>query len=224
VTRFRPALLKGSQRITFLGQTGSGKSVLARNLLKQARRKGWRIVIIDPKKDWMKYLGKEYPYAEKGRGTVDSPVLVSDFNPKLSVQIFQPLEWTEQCERFFKAIIACKNTIVYIDEITQLASATIIPRELKLIWTQGRSLKIGAWCATQRPKGIPVIVKDQSEVWFMFRVNSLDDRKVVKGYMPLDDTPEVVERPLPKYWFYYWEDSMTQPVLVKPLKLGGVVV
>ncbi len=220
MTTFKPAELRGDQRITFMGQTGSGKSVLSRNLLKLARKKGWRIVIIDPKRDWMSYLGKKYPYAEKGLGTVDSPHLVTEFQPKLAVQVFQPLEWNESCERFFKAVIACRNTIVYIDEITQLASATQCPRELKLIWTQGRSLNIGAWCSTQRPKGIPIVIKDQSEVWFLFRINSKDDRKVVKGYMPLDDTPEVVDRPLPKYWFYYWEDSMPHPMLVKPLKLG----
>ena len=218
--KFTPAALRGDQRITFIGQTGSGKSVVSRYLLKLARKRGWRIVIVDPKKDWMTYLGKKYKFAEgKSLGTVDSPWLVAEFNPNLAVQIFQPLEWDGQCESFFKAIIATRNTIVYIDEITQLATATIVPKELKLIWTQGRSLNIGAWCATQRPKGIPLVVKDQSEVWFLFRVNNRDDRKVVQGYLPIEDMPEIVDRPLPKYWFYYWEDSMPEPMLVKPLKI-----
>lgn len=220
---FQPATIRGNQRITFIGKTGSGKSVVSRYLLKLARKRGWRIVIIDPKKDWMKYLGKHYQFADKGLGTVDNPFLVTEFNPKLAVQVFQPLEWDSQCEKFFQAIIACRNTIVYVDEITQLANATVVPRELKLIWTQGRSLNIGAWCATQRPKGIPIIVKDQSEIWFLFRVNSKDDRKVVQGYLPLEEMPEVVERPLPKYWFYYWEDTMEKPVLVRPLKLNQKV-
>lgn len=223
MTTFQPAQLRGDQRITFIGQTGSGKSVVSRYLLKMARAKGWRIVIVDPKKDWLTYLGQKYKPAEKGLGTIDRPWLVTEFQPKLAVQLFQPLEWDATCEKFFRAIIACRNTIIYIDEITQLASATVVPREIKLIWTQGRSLNIGAWCSTQRPKGIPIIIKDQSEVWFLFRINSLDDRRVVRGHMPLDDTPEVVQRPLPKFWFYYWEDSMPRPMLVKPLKLGGKV-
>jgi DNA helicase HerA-like ATPase len=218
---FRPENLRGDQRITFIGQTGSGKSVVSRYLLKMARKKGWRIVIVDPKKDWMKYLGKIYPYAEKGLGTVDSPWLVSEFQPRLAVQIFQPLKWDARCEKFFQAVIATRNTIVYIDEITQLANANNVPDELNLIWTQGRSINVGGWCGTQKPKGIPGIVKDQSEVWFLFRINSKDHRKVVEGYLPLDDMPEVVARPLPKYWFYYWEDSMPRPMLVRPLKLGG---
>lgn len=220
MSTFTPADLRGDQRLLFIGKTGSGKSVVSRYLLKIARKRGWRIVIIDPKKDWMKYLGKVYKYAEKkSLGTVDSPWLVSEFNPRYAVQIFQPLEWTEQCRVFFQAIIDCKNTIVYVDEITQLANATNVPRELKLIWTQGRSLNIGAWCGTQMPKGIPLIVKTQAEVWFLFRLNSKDDRKVVQGYLPIEEMPEVVNHPLPKYWFYYWEDSMPKPMLVRPLKL-----
>ncbi len=180
--KFSPANLRGDQRLLFIGQTGSGKSVLSRYLLKVARKQGWRIVIVDPKKDWMHYLGKKYKFAEKGHGTVDSPWLVEEFYPKYAVQIFQPV----------------------------------------VIWTQGRALNIGGWCATQRPKGIPIVVKDQSEVWFLFRINSKDDRLVVRGHLPLDETPEVVDKPLPKYWFYYWEDSMPRPMLVKPLNLEKV--
>ncbi len=221
--KFTPAALRGDQRLLFIGQTGSGKSVLSRSLLKLARKRGWRIVIVDPKRDWMRYLGKTYKFAEKGLGTVDSPWLTGEFNPKLAVQIFQPLEWDGQCEKYFRDIIATRNTIVYIDEITQLANATVVPREIKLIWTQGRSLNIGAWCSTQRPKGIPIIVKDQSEVWFLFRINNKDDRKVVEGYLPVEDMPEMVDRALPKYWFFYWEDSMPEPMLVRPLKLDQKV-
>lgn len=219
---FQPEKLRGDQRITFIGQTGSGKSVVARLLLKLARVHGWRIVIVDPKKDWMRYLGKKYEYAEKGLGTVDNPRLVDEFYDKFAVQIFQPLEWDSKCEAFFKAIITCGNTIVYIDEITQLANASIVPRELKIIWTQGRSINVGGWCSTQRPKGIPIIVKDQSEVWFLFRVNSKDDREVVRGYMPIENMPEVVDKPLPKFWFYYWDDSMDEPILVRPLQLERI--
>jgi hypothetical protein len=216
---FQPAQLRGDQRLTFIGQTGSGKSVVARYLLKIARKRGWRIVIIDPKRDWMKYLGQKYEYAEKGLGTVDRPRLVREFDERLAVQIIHPIEYDAHTEKFLNAVIAKRNCIVYIDEITQLATASIVPRQIKIIWTQGRSLNIGAWCATQRPKGIPLVVKDQSEVWFLFRVNSFDDRKVVKGYLPIEDMPEVVDHPLPKFWFYYWDDSMEHPILVRPLRL-----
>ena len=220
--RFQPAPIRGDQRVTFIGQTGSGKSVVARYFLKLARAKGWRIVIIDPKKDWMKYLGQKMPFAKDGLGTVDSPWLVGEFYDKFAVQIFQPLEWNDDCKFFFQDIIKTGNTIVYTDEITQLATANNVPKELKVIWTQGRALNIGAWCATQRPLGIPEIIKSQSEVWFLFRVNSKDDREVVKGYIPLDGTPEVIDKPLPKYEFWYWDDTLEHPIHVAPLKLEEI--
>lgn len=217
--RFEPAKLTGGQRLLFLGQTGSGKSVLARFLLKLARKRGWRIVIIDPKKDWMIYMNKKYKFATKGLGTVDSPWLVTEFDKRLAVQIIQPHRWNPDIAKFLRDVIAEKNTIVYIDEIAQLASATVVPDEINIIWTQGRSIRVGGWCATQRPKRIPVVVKDQSEIWFMFRVNSRDDRKITEGYLPLEEEPRVVAHALPKRWFWYWEDSMTRPLLIRPLDL-----
>lgn len=79
--KFHPPQLRGDQRVFFVGKTDSGKSYYARYLLKRMRDAGWRIVIGDPKKDWMG-RGKELrPFSDgkKERGTIDKPVLVSQF-------------------------------------------------------------------------------------------------------------------------------------------------
>lgn len=222
MTSFTPAQLRGDQRLLFLGKTRSGKSFLARVLLKLARRKKWRIVIIDPKKDWMGRGVDRRPFAEKGIGTVDNPVLVTEFRPELAVQIFQPAVWNEQCAKFFAAIMAIGNTIVYFDEISQLVTASKVPVEFMVLWTQGAALNIGAWCATQRPRNIPMIVKDQAEIWFIFRIISIEDRKIVVGYVPTEGMPEIVDRALPYRWFWYWDDTMERPILVRPLDLQKV--
>lgn len=217
--KFAPPELRGDQRYLFCGKTRSGKSYLARYLLKLARRKKWRIVIVDPKKDWMGRGSERRPYAQKGLGTVDNPVLVREFRPELAVQIFQPVEWDSNCEAFFKGIMEVGNTIVYFDEISQLVTASQVPTEFMILWTQGAALNIGAWCSTQRPRNIPLIVKDQAETWFIFRIINIEDRKIIVGYVPTEGMPEIVERPLPYRYFYFWNDSMARPVLVKPLNL-----
>jgi polynucleotide 5'-kinase involved in rRNA processing len=43
--------IHGSQRIFLVGKTRSGKSTMARYLLKEVVKNGGRVIIIDPKKD-----------------------------------------------------------------------------------------------------------------------------------------------------------------------------
>jgi DNA helicase HerA-like ATPase len=164
----------------FLGKTGSGKSFLARYLLKLAYARGWRIEIVDPKKDWMIRLQadgsrKLIPFGKKP-GTVDSPVLVSSFNRELHCQIIQPVQWDKTMDRFADDIMKVKNTIIYFDEVTQLASANSVPLKMRILFTQGRSKNVGAWSGSQRPVRIPEDVKGQAEVWFIFKLTSQKDR------------------------------------------------
>ena len=217
--KFTPPELRGDRRYLFLGKTRSGKSFLARFLLKLARKKGWRVVIVDPKRDWMGRGKERRAYATKGLGTIDHPRLVTEFHPELGAQIFQPVEWDARCAAFFTAIMKVGNTIVYFDEITQLVTAAHVPIEFNVLWTQGAALNVGAWCATQRPRNIPLIVKDQAETWFIFRIINIEDRKIIVGYVPIEGMPEVVQYALPYRWFYFWDDTMERPVLVKPLNI-----
>lgn len=123
-------------------------------------------------------------------------------------------------ESFSQAIMRTGNTIVYIDEITQLVhGAADPPRGLKVMITQGRSASVGVWVGTQRPMNVPIIVKDQAEVWFIFRLTRKEDRETVEGHIPTEDTPELVEKPLPVRYFWYYEDTMDRPVLIAPIKL-----
>lgn len=221
--RFQPPAIRGDQRLYFLGKTGSGKTFLARHLLKLMFLAGWRIVIVDPKHDWMGRVDQRVKFGGPGTswklGTVDHPVLVNSFDRRLRVQIFQPVEWDASCDVFAAGVMRAGNTIIYFDELTQLVSANSVPKQFKILWTQGRSINVGAWCGTQRPVSIPDIVKSQAEVWFIFMLTTRRDRETVEGYIPVEETPELVERAVPPYWFWYYEDSLSAPVLVRPLTL-----
>ncbi len=220
---FTPPPLRGDQRVAFFGQTGSGKSFMARYLLKVARAHGWRIVIVDPKRMWMGRGKTRQAFAEKGSAsTVDHPCLVETFRPECFVQLFQPIEWDESCDSFFLAVMEAGNTIVYFDEVTQYATAFSIPRVFNILLTQGRAVNVSVWCGTQRPRGVPENIKSQSELWFIFRIKARKDRETVEGYVPVDETPELVDRPVPLRWFWYYNDAMEKPILVKPLVIKGV--
>ena len=216
---FQPSELRGDQRLLFLGKTASGKTFLARYLLKLAYAKGWRIVIVDPKKDWM---GRGLAKKRFGKrpGTVDAPVLVTGFDKTLRCQIIQPVTWDARMDAMAAAIMKEGNTIIYFDEVSQLANANAIPLRMKILFTQGRSLNVGAWSGSQRPVMIPEDVKSQAEVWFIFRLTKKKDREVVEGYVPVEETPELVRKSLPYRYFWFYEDSMSKPVLIAPLKLG----
>lgn len=217
-SRFIPTI-RGDQRALFIGKTGSGKSYLARYMLKVARSKGWRIVIIDPKRDWMGRSTKRRKFAEKPPGTIDNPVLVSEFRPEIAVQIIQPAAWSDEVGRFLMAIMATGNTIIYFDELTQLVTANFVPIEFAIPFTQGRSVNVACWAGTQRPVGLPRLVKDQASIIFLFRVTSYKDREVLGPYMSVEDAPEVINKTLPERYFWYYEETMPRPVLVRPLKI-----
>ena len=215
--------LRGDQRFIFIGKTESGKSYLARYLLKLFREAGWRIAIVDPKKAWQGKIEERVPFGERGKlETVDSPVLVDKFDPRIRVQIIQPAVWGPDIAKFCKDVMEYGNTIIYFDEITQLVNANSVPTDFKVLWTQGRWNNIGAWAGTQRPKNVPLDIKDQAEVWFVFRTTDDNDRMVIGSYLPTDMHGEIRTTILPYryFWYYNDKDDNEYTVKVRPLQIG----
>lgn len=200
---------------------------MARYLLKVARSKGWRLVILDPKRQWMvrDEDGKrtKFPYGELTedfRGSVDSPILVTKFDPSVAVSIREDIEWNDDLDSFLKTVLAYGDTIVYFDEITQFVSNAFAPRTMKVLWTQGLASGIKSWAGSQRPRLIPEFVKSEANTWIIFRLIKAEDRETVSGYIPTDDTPELEDKPLEPKWFWFYDQTMKKPMLFPPLKIG----
>lgn len=225
--------IRGSQRAFFVGKTRSGKSTMARYLLKEVVKSGGRVFILDPKRDWMGRPPDRKPYtilSKTDRGTVDNPVLVDHFDPSIRVSIYEPAEWDRNCDAIMRDAVSYGYTTIYIDEIKQLVPFTTAPKHLQIAYTQGAAAGVGVWAGVQRPKGVPEVMKDQAEVWFVFRVKKLEDRMDIATYI-VEDTegnrlPTLLRKPLQYRWFLFWEDSMIEPVLCMPLTLnsGGNVI
>lgn len=207
--------LDPTERFFFVGKTGSGKTYLAKALLRRLAAKHWRIVIIDPKRFWM---GKQPAWERKGPGTVDKPRLVSEFDPKLAVQCYQPTipGWADTTlDALCGDILACGRTFVYFDEIDQIASPTQFSPHFSQLWTAGRALEVGAWASNQRPARIPDVLKSQAENWAVFRCKTPKDRQLIGEYI---NSPTIASTVLADYRWWYYHDSMDQAQLMQPIE------
>lgn len=202
-----------TERVLIIGKTGGGKTVLAKHFLKEIAKK-YRVVIIDPKHMW---LGKYPKWAKNNeKGTVEKPRLVTSFNPKLSVQCFQPTMPAHRDERLDKLcfdILKQGKTFVFFDELSTVATATQIPDGFSALWTQGRQIEVAAWCATQRPLRIPEIVKSQSEKWFIFDMPGPKNKKEIAEYT---DTPDIESTRIPKFVYWYYDQPNMDHAIVRP--------
>jgi energy-coupling factor transporter ATP-binding protein EcfA2 len=220
--------IRGSQRVFIVGKTRSGKSTMARYLLKEVVKAGGRVFIIDPKKDWMGRPPHRVTYGvltSEFRGSVDNPIKIDHFDPSIRVSIYEPSEWDTKLDAIIKKAIEIGYTTIYIDEIKQLVPNTFAPKQLMIAYTQGASAGVGVWGGVQRPKGIPEVMKDQAEVWIIFRVKKMEDRKDISTYVVEENEsmrlPPMFRRPLQPRWFIFFEDTMNEPVLCMPLVLDN---
>lgn len=174
-------IINPSERMLILGKTGGGKSIWAKHMLRIISLQ-MPVVIIDPNELW---LGpgrggrpEDWETHKKAPGTIDKPHLVNKFNPRWQVQCLQPdVDGSEEDPRlgpFCYDILKRGNIFVYFDETEGIATATHVPRYIRRLWKTGRAHNVGAWAATQAPKGIPKIFKSQAEHFVVFKVGDED--------------------------------------------------
>lgn len=196
-----------SERLLIVAKTGAGKTEWVKYFLRMVAQK-MPIVIIDPKELW---LGKgkgshKNDWAQgKDLGTIDKPRLIDTFNPKYHVQLLQPdVDGEEEDPRLARLCYDLfkhgGNIFLYFDESEGIATASYVPRYIRKVWKTGRAYNIGAWVATQAPKGIPKIFKSQAENFVVMRVGEEDVDSAAE--LVHADSEEV--RDLENYeWLFY---------------------
>lgn len=198
--------IQPNKRFTFIGKTRSGKSFLAWYFLRQfAEDKTRQIIFIDPKHEHKKF----------GDGSsLDKPKLVKKYDRRAHVQIFQSYTWTPELEHMVDMILKRGNAIVVLDELGGIANAMTVPTGITRLWTQGGGKGVGAWAMLQFPKRTPQVIKSQTELFFMFRLNSLEHRKEMLDYIP---DKRIVTDKLPLKYFWLYSDDMDNAIKIKPI-------
>lgn len=174
-----------NSRSAFIGMTGSGKTTLARSILRFYPF----VVVYDVKgqmkpKDWPGFVFVKDLAKLLKADPEKEPKLV--YQPNID-EIPDERNW-DYAEKFFKWIYNRKNTCIYIDEVYGCTAAHYIPFYFKAILTRGRERGITCMMATQRPSMIPQFILSESENYFVFKLQMPQDKKKmseIKGF-PVD--------------------------------------
>jgi ABC-type dipeptide/oligopeptide/nickel transport system ATPase component len=184
-----------SERVTFCGATGSGKTVLAKTFLMPIQR----VIVIDPKH------------------TFDLPDFtvrfdLPRFNQDKIRQIWRPMKQDdERMVSILERIYRKGNMTIYVDEMTSLSERFPMTTEfLEEIARTGREKRISLWSAMQRPRWSPKIFLTESEVFFVFTMRAIEDRKYLAGFIG-----DSAEARIPKYNFWYQRTDLdSDPALL----------
>lgn len=196
-------LPRSTDRAAFVGQTGAGKTFLARYALQSQPY----VVVHDGKGmlDW-----PEYRLVRKLRDLVK---LDPRAHPRI---IYRPNPEEAQspiyCNGFFRWVYERRNTTLYVDETFALFIGGLWPPYHHACVTRGRERKVVVWSGMQRPSWIPIVILSESEHFYVFRLQWREDRTRMEEVTGLDETL-LEPRALPKqvYWYVQTGDEPRGP-------------
>ena len=197
---------KPDQRLILVGATGTGKTTLARELLKPFKK----IIVIDSK---CTYGGKK---GEEGYVMVNSPSALRNLRGSVDLIQYRPGERYQNPADYddvYKWCYRRQDIMVYTDEAFLVHHGSYAPDYLRACITCGRELGIGMITGTQRPRGLDLRLLTEAEIFISFELRHRDDRK----RMAEMGGEEFMETP-PKHSFWVWRAGDKKPTLAR-LKL-----
>ena len=185
--------IRNSERVAFIGATGSGKTVLASYLLEGLNR----VIVIDPKHTF--HLAGYRPGWKL-------PLTSGEF--RLIIRPTQDDD--DRLAGFLMRLMREGSVTIYCDEAA--TTADVFPGvtdALTEIARTGRERHVGLWCTMQRPRRVPLTMLTETESFFVFSVRSKDDRDYIRGY-----TGDEVSARLPRFMFWYYRTDQESPALM----------
>lgn len=195
--------ISNSDRVAFIGSTGSGKTQLAKHFLSRLNR----VVVIDPK-HMFKLDGFKKSNWNPPRWRSEFKLII---RPRASDD--------EELFDYIRALYKIRNLTIYVDEMATLSDMfPLSTAALADIARIGREPRVALWSAMQRPRGTPRIFLSESENFFVFNLRAREDREYIKGYAG----DEVIDR-IPKFSFWYVKPDDENPdLLTLDLESGDI--
>jgi hypothetical protein len=165
---------KFGEHIAFIGTTGSGKSLLAAELLAQF----------------------DHYFCIDTQDSLDLPgskVINSPANLELKLKLYNRIRYVPKSEyrnreawNFVFYTLANSSSkkkpkprIVYIDEVFHVGYGPSFPNELPKLATTGRQKKISLWISTQRPSMLPIPLLTECKRLYVFYLKYTEDIKKI---------------------------------------------
>jgi energy-coupling factor transporter ATP-binding protein EcfA2 len=200
--------IKGSDRLSVIGRTGSGKTTLFLALIRAwiYQTRNWNpyhIIILDTKKDGdFNGIGRKF-YKLK-----DLSRLWHDFR----ILIYEPHE-SEMNEAGYNGLIKwLRDTeepfLLVIDELSSLGKGNDMPEQYDLLMKQGRGKFQVAWAGIQNPVYVPHDFLSNANHYFCFDLLMESDRKKMASIIGDDVLIPPIERDgKAEHGFYYFTVS-----------------
>ncbi|HEV7738627.1 MAG TPA: hypothetical protein VGO47_14800 [Chlamydiales bacterium] len=183
--RFDELIPRRTNRVFLTGMTGSGKSVLAKQLLESRES----VLIFDAKDD-IKWKG--YKRFSKLSNLISANPVRAIYAPNIhELDDKRYHDWFckfafERQKKFLKKKLFNPDTTeglmttLYIDEAYALTDGQELPFYYKASLTRGRSIGLETWSGSQRPKDIPQFLMSESENKYIFYLEMPQDREKIR--------------------------------------------
>jgi len=199
-----------TDRVSVVGKTGSGKSVLVKRILKEMSQQAkefpfrYPIIILDTKG------------AEKTFGGFGTRVgHLAELNPTIyeqSITVYSPVPEENNrryYEGFFEYLYGLNiPMLVYIDELTDIGKGNDVPPAYQRFMKLGRERYQALWAGTQNPVFINHDFFSNADHFFIFDLNLEADRKKLAAFAG----DEVKERVANKHGFWYYSTDSRYPI------------
>lgn len=189
-----------------MGATGTGKTTLARELLKGYEN----VLVIDPK---CTYDPEDDEYK-----MVRSPSGLNWWvrnKPKIHYRPHPLHQSVADYDEVYRWAYNRKDILVYTDETYLTMHHTVSPDWQRAVITCGRELGIGAIFATQRPSGVDLRILTESEHKACFYLAHRDDRRRLADEMGAEVMNDPVAASGLPHSFWYWNSRERSTRLAK---------